>query len=120
MSSAKKYRQSAASCLHESRGLPVFFDRAKARERDGAKRNRAPHCGVEHYKAESSTALRSGVLRSEIEPCGAEHYKAESSTALPSPLPPQNRVKYRPAEQQKTIFYPPPLPPSSRKENKDR
>lgn len=41
MSSAKKGRQEDASCSHVSSLLTDFFHRAKARERDGAKRNRA-------------------------------------------------------------------------------
>lgn len=41
MSSAKKDKQEAASCLHVSSFLLIFFYRAKPEERDGAQRNRA-------------------------------------------------------------------------------
>ena len=41
MSSAEKLQRKAASCLHESSFLLEFFHRAKAREREAAKRIRA-------------------------------------------------------------------------------
>ncbi len=58
MSSAEKIRQKAASCLHESSILLDFFHRAKAREREGAKRIRA--CTADpKQKAASSVPISS-------------------------------------------------------------
>ena len=61
MSSAEKNRLNAASCLHESRIQSVFFHRAKAREREAAKRMRACTAAPAPGKAAASCLHESRI-----------------------------------------------------------
>ena len=61
MSSAEKNRLNAASCLHESRIQSVFFHRAKAREREAARRMRARTAAPAPGKAPESCLPESRI-----------------------------------------------------------